>query len=309
MTPSLSSRRRRAFTLVELLVVISIIALLLALLLPAVQKVRATASRLRCLSNLRQLALGLHNYHLSYGCFPLGNSNPIGRDLTNEHDRRNWAVTSVLPYVEQQALYDGVEDYLRNGAPYIVYYPQNKTVMPVFMCPSDPTNPKILTGGPGSTNQQGFHTNYAGCAGSTSFNPASGADGGTDLNGIFFAFSKTRLGDITNGSSNTLLLSELIISEDRTTHDVRGRLFNPAQQGGVLFSTLYPPNTSVADRLEWCESIPPAPCRPTWAEINLSARSYHSGGVNVAFADGSSRFISNDINPLTWQGMGVRSAQ
>jgi prepilin-type N-terminal cleavage/methylation domain-containing protein/prepilin-type processing-associated H-X9-DG protein len=302
-----SLRKCRAFTLIELLVVIAIIAVLVGMLLPAVQKVREAAGRLKCQNNLKQLALGLHNYHSTYGSFPLGNSDPIGNDPGNEGDRRNWAVTYVLPFIEQQACHDDIEAYLAKGAPYIVYYPNNKTILPVFMCPSDPTNPKTLTGGPGSTNQQGFHGNYAACAGSTSFNSPSGADGGTKLNGIFYVFSKTRLTDIADGTSNTVMLSELILSADMTTHDTRGRLFNPAKQGSVLFSTLYEPNTSVADRLEWCQTIPQAPCRSTSAEVNLSARSYHSGGVNTAFADGSNRLIANTINLQTWNALGTRA--
>jgi prepilin-type N-terminal cleavage/methylation domain-containing protein/prepilin-type processing-associated H-X9-DG protein len=300
-------RKRKAFTLIELLVVIAIIAVLVGLLLPAVQKVREAAGRLKCQNNLKQLALGLHNYHSTYGRFPLGNSDPIGNDPGNEGDRRNWAVTYVLPFIEQQAFHDDIEAYLAKGAPYIVYYPNNKTILPVFMCPSDPANPKTLTGGPGSTNQQGFHGNYAACAGSTSFNSPSGADGGTKLNGIFYVFSKTRLTDITDGTSNTVMLSELIISPDVTTHDTRGRLFNPAKQGSVLFSTLYEPNTAVADRLEWCQTIPMAPCRPTSSEVNISARSYHSGGVNAAFADGSNRFVTKNINLQTWNALGTRA--
>jgi prepilin-type N-terminal cleavage/methylation domain-containing protein len=300
-------QRRAGFTLIELLVVIAIIGILIALLLPAVQKVRAAANRLRCANNLKQLSLGLHHYHSVHDHFPPGNTNPMGYDPGNEEDRRNWAVTALLPYVEQQALHDGVEAYLANGGRYIVHCPLNKTVMPVFLCPSDPAGPKTLTGGPGSTNQQGFHGNYAACAGSTAFNGADGSDGGTDLDGLFYAFSATRFSDIRDGTSNTLMLSELIVSPDLTSHDVRGRLFNPAKQGGVLFSTLYPPNTSVADRLQWCQSIPAAPCRSTHVEINLSARSYHFGGVNVVLADGSGRFISDRIAPVTWTALGTRA--
>jgi prepilin-type N-terminal cleavage/methylation domain-containing protein len=302
-----SLRQRRAFTLIELLVVIAIIAVLVGMLLPAIQKVREAAGRRKCQNNLKQLALGLHNYHATYGSFPLGNSDPIGHDPGNEGDRRNWAITAVLPFIEQQAFHDDIEAYLADGAPYIVYYPKNKTILPIFMCPSDPTNPKTLTGGPGSTNQQGFHGNYAACAGSTSFNGPSGADGGTKLNGIFYVFSKTRLTDITDGTSNTVILSELILSPDVTNHDTRGRLFNPAKQGSILFSSLYEPNTSVADRLEWCQSIPQAPCRSTTSEINLSARSYHPGGVNATLADGSNRFIANAINLEIWNALGTRA--
>jgi prepilin-type N-terminal cleavage/methylation domain-containing protein/prepilin-type processing-associated H-X9-DG protein len=300
-------RRRAGFTLIELLVVIAIIAVLIGLLLPAVQKVREAANRTKCENNLKQLALGLHGHHDAFNVFPVGNSDLIGADPGNESDRRNWAMDYVLPFIEQQSLHDQVEAYLQGGASYIVYFPNNKTILSVFLCPSDPAGPKVLTGGPGSTNQQGFHGNYAGCAGSTAFNPASGADGGNALNGIFYAFSTTRLLDVTDGTANTLLLSELIVSPDVNSHDVRGRLYNPAKQGGVLFSTLYQPNTTVSDRLQWCQSIPMAPCLSTSQGINLSARSYHPGGVNTAFADGSLHFIANTVDPNVWLGLGTRN--
>lgn len=302
-----STPRQRGFTLIELLVVIAIIAVLIALLVPAVQKVRETANRTKCQSNLRQLAIGLHNYHSVHHRFPLGISLPTGMDPANDPDRRNWAMTYILPYIEQSALHESVEAYLKAGALHIVYHPLNKTNIPIFLCPSDLNSPKVLTGGPGSTNQQGFHGNYAACAGSTSFNSASGAPGGRDLNGMFYSFSETKMSDVIDGTSSTVMLAELIVSPDIDTHDVRGRLFNPARQGGVLFSTLYPPNTPVADRLQWCQTMVRAPCNRTTAEINLSTRSYHPGGVNAMFADGSSHFLLDSINLQVWNALGTRA--
>ena len=298
---------RRGFTLIELLVVIAIIGVLIGLLLPAVQKVREAANRMKCGNNLKQLALGLHSYHDTHNVFPYGTINFVGAD-SGETDRRNWAMTHVLPYIEQDALYRGVEAYLAAGGTYTTYYPLNYTVIATFMCPSDPASPKTLTGGPGSTNQQGFHSNYVACAGSTQFNPSDGSNGGNNLNGIFYTLSQTRMTDIADGTSNTLLLSELILSPDINTHDVRGRLYNTAAQGSLMFSTLYQPNSSVSDRLQWCQSLlPQAPCISTAAGVNLSARSYHPGGVNTALADGSIHFISNNVDFATWQALGTRA--
>jgi len=254
-----------------------------------------------------QLAIGLHGYHSANNAFPLGNVTLVGVDPASDIDRRNWAVTAVLPHVEQQAMYDSVELYLKPNNSTLVFFPQNKTIMPIFLCPADPNSPKTLTGGPGSSNQQGFHGNYAACAGSTAYNPTDGSNAGDKLNGIFYVQSKTRLSDISDGASSTIFLSELIVSPDINTHDVRGRLFNVARQGGVIFSTLYTPNTTVSDVLQWCQDMPKAPCRQSWSGVNLSTRSYHSGGVNSAFADGSVRFMSNTVNAQAWTGMGTRS--
>src|SRR5262249_10266445 len=131
---------------------------------------------------------------------------------------------------------------------------------------------------------------------------------GTQLNGIFYARTPVRIAGVTDGTSNTLLISELIITPDVTSHDTRGRYWNNARQGSVIFSTLYPPNTAVPDRLQCCSNtLPQAPCTATTTDINLSARSYPPGGVNAGLADGSIRFISNGVNPATYLGLGTRS--
>jgi hypothetical protein len=181
--------------------------------------------------------------------------------------------------------------------------PTRFTVVNIYFCPSDPNSPRTTTI-PG--DPQGFHANYVGCAGSTSFNP--GGAGGDHLNGIFYWKSKVTLQLITDGTSNTIMLSEIIISQDVTGHDVRGRMYNPARQGSVLFSTLYTPNNlGTPDRLQYCQSIPAAPCTSTISEIVLTARSYHTGIVCAAFGDGSVRTISNSINAGVYLAMGTRA--
>jgi prepilin-type N-terminal cleavage/methylation domain-containing protein/prepilin-type processing-associated H-X9-DG protein len=300
--------QRRGFTLIELLVVVAIIGVLIGLLLPAVQKVREAANRMRCGNNLKQLALALHNYNGVHEAFPYGTYTQCGADTNPKPDGRNWAMDKVLPFIEQDAFYRLVEAYSNNGANYIIGFPQRATPIPTFICPSDASSPKTLTGGPGSTNQQGFHSNYVACGGSTAFNPASGAYGGNSLDGIFYVQSATRIADITDGTSNTLLLSEIKVSTDINTHDVRGRLYNTAMQCSLMFSTLYQPNPSASDRLQWCQTmVPEAPCLGVNTSINLSARSYHRGGVNVALADGSIRFISDNVDFATWQALGTRA--
>jgi hypothetical protein len=288
-----------------LLVVIAIIAILIGLLLPAVQKVRAAAARLKCSNNLKQVGLGLHNFHSSYGMFPPGTvDGPFGMDVS-QHDRSSW-LQYILPYIEQQAIYDQAQEWLATSDPSVCMChacPTRFFVIPVLFCPADPASPKTITV-PG--DPQGFHTNYAGCSGSTSFNP--GGARGDDLNGVFYWKSSTRLGDISDGSSNTLLVAEIIVSADVNGHDVRGRMWNPARQGGTLFSTLYPPNSlGTPDRLNYCQSIPAAPCTRSITDINLTARSYHTGIVNAVFGDASVRAIANTVHADTWKALGTRA--
>jgi prepilin-type processing-associated H-X9-DG protein len=298
--------------LIELLVVIAIIAILIGLLLPAVQKVREAAARTRCQNNLKQIGLAAHNYHDTNRCLPTGSSDQISGDVA-DGKRTNW-LFFILPYMEQSALYNNYYAWVQAGGTQPWWNEPNRMlVIPTYYCPSDPHSPKTKTHedrGPGS--DQGFHSNYVGCAGSTSFNP--GGSLGNNLNGIFYYASATSLMDIKDGTSNTLLTSEILVVPDDSSspagHDVRGRMWNPANQGAILFTTLYPPNSvTVPDRLQYCQKgVVQAPCTATTTDIMLLARSLHTGGVNAGLADGSVRFVSNSINPTaTWQPLGTRA--
>jgi prepilin-type N-terminal cleavage/methylation domain-containing protein/prepilin-type processing-associated H-X9-DG protein len=306
---------RRAFTLIELLVVIAIIGILIGLLLPAVQKVREAANRVKCQNNLKQLALALHNYHAGVGCLPPGTADgPYGPDGVTIFDRGDW-YERIFPYIEQNALYESLQAFIAanqpasgpqgiGGADTVYYKFQYRfDPIPTLFCPADPHSPKLNSI---ASDQQGIHSNYVACAGNTSFNP--GGAGGNNLDGIFYWGSTTRFTDILDGTSNTLLLGEINVSPDVTSHDTRGRVYNNARQGSVLFSTLNTPNNlATPDRLQWCQDIPMAPCVNTTTEIVLSARSYHTGVVNVAFADGSVRTVSNDVNAATYSALGTRN--
>jgi prepilin-type N-terminal cleavage/methylation domain-containing protein len=172
---------RRGFTLIELLVVIAIIAILIGLLLPAVQKVREAAARLKCQNNLKQIGLALHNYHDGNGSFPVGQYNGIEKDppLWN---RACW-VHFLLPYLEQEALYK-IYEANKDGYPGVLNAPQKETLLPTLICPVDPSSPKTVTHDTNHGRTQGLHVNYVlspttpttaaprGCTSTTSSAPA-----------------------------------------------------------------------------------------------------------------------------------------
>jgi prepilin-type N-terminal cleavage/methylation domain-containing protein/prepilin-type processing-associated H-X9-DG protein len=307
---SRATRRRGAFTLIELLVVIAIIAILIGLLLPAVQKVREAASRAKCQNNMKQIALALHSYHdadANQG-FPAGVNNKIGADgaAYSGEDRRVW-VLYILSQLEQSVVADAVTSVSATNALYAVSPTSQyaEVSFKALTCPSDPNGGKTSTFSPG----QGFHTNYAGCAGETTFNGATPTPGVYPMNGAFYTQSRTKLAHFADGASNTILLSELLLSPDATGHDVRGRMWNNGRAGAVLFSTLGTPNTTTADRLNHCQSITDAPCDTGSDNMVLHARSKHMGGVNVALADGSVRTVASSIDAAIWSAAGTRSGE
>jgi hypothetical protein len=248
--------------------------------------------------------------------------NPFGVDGVYELDRRTW-FQEILAYVEQPAIYEQYMTWAAWAATAPLIWdngmwnsaPNRWVPLALFMCPSDPTNPKIRTYGAidDQTYNQGWHGNYVLCAGSESFNPLRTSGGssyrsdGGDLNGLFFYNSKIRITEILDGTSNTLMGSEILLSPDVISHDTRGRYWNNARQGGILFSTLYPPNTPVPDHLQWCQSLPHVPCTYGNTDIVLSARSYHAGIVNVLMADGVVRSIADSVNATTYQNLGSRA--
>jgi prepilin-type N-terminal cleavage/methylation domain-containing protein/prepilin-type processing-associated H-X9-DG protein len=330
----------RGFTLVELLVVIAIIGVLVALLLPAIQAAREAARRTQCANNMRQLALASIQYETARKHFAAGAANElnIAGAAAQPNDRLCW-FHYALPYLEQKTLASGVLQHVKtasNGSA-LNYLPGLTAILSTAMCPSDPLGPKTLTVGPalpplGSTTGnpgQGFHGNFVACAGTSYFDAAAPSSppylverfaGKTthevarNLDGMYFCKSKVKHQDITDGTSRTLLMSELILAEDRTYNDLRGRYHNPAH-GNAFYSTLNPPNSSVPDALAFCnvDSSPPeAPCisainsATSAGQLQLAARSYHAGGVNVCYADGSETFLTDDVDLVVYRAMGSR---
>jgi prepilin-type N-terminal cleavage/methylation domain-containing protein/prepilin-type processing-associated H-X9-DG protein len=223
--------RRPGFTLIELLVVIAIIAILIGLLVPAVQKVREAASRMRCLNNLHQIGVALHNYHDTLGALPSGVSDPNQRPfypMPYNGYKPYWSWMALLmPYVEQDNLYRGAEDWSHRcdppspGSP--MYYwpwgdywtsppfatatanPALGTTIPIYTCPSD-SRPLAATD---VLNVTVAFTSYLGVSGIRGDNQVP-----PDKGGILFVSSHVRLTSISDGTSNTYMVGERPPSTD-----------------------------------------------------------------------------------------------
>ncbi|MCR9116241.1 MAG: DUF1559 domain-containing protein [bacterium] len=287
----MKQERRGGFTLVELLVVIAIIGVLIALLLPAVQAAREAARRTSCTNNLKQFGLALHNYHDTNQKFPIGGKHGEPRDTWWHH---------TLPYVEQNNLYEKINFNGTGCCTALGTGGATTVVIDASTCPSDP--------GAGSVSGQGFQGNYVANFGSTHMEQGTVAYGyGDNGNGLFYGNSKTGFRDITDGSSNTALIAELLVNGAATSqNDMRGRYWNN-DGGGVFFSTLHNPNTTVQDKLKsYCVAATNMPCTTSGNNI-VSVRSQHPTGALCCFADGSVHFITETINNATWNNIGQRN--
>ncbi len=310
------SRRASGFTLVEMLVVIAIIALLMALLLPAVQGARETARRLQCGNNLKQVALALQTHLAQNEQFPAGQECLIDIHRAGDNWKRWSWFTATLPHLEQLSLYEIYTKHYGGspggGSRSYTNLPQKTAVVPSFLCPSDGANPKVHNGS-SANNAQGFHGNYVLNAGNTDLNPG-GFAASARLNGLFFPQSAVSAAQIRDGLSNTLLGSEIVLVPDGAIgsgqEDVRGRYHNVGH-AGALFSTLHTPNPSQPDRFSYCINgkVPRAPCVNTSDNVVVSARSHHVGGVTAALADASVRFVSDLVDPQVWLDLGSRAGR
>lgn len=318
---------RRGFTLIELLVVIAIIAVLIALLLPAVQQARAAARLAQCKNNLKQIGLGLHNYHGTHGVFPMGVifRADAQMDGFNVENGINWTDMSasnsyapdeaafgwsmyILPYLEQGPLYDAIAADTENFA---TGFDNNdsatgKTPLSVYMCPSDPSpaiNKDRVNRNPANKNQTNppeeadryAKSNYPGVAGylGDTLSPNTGlifADlEGNNLNGVFFANSDISIGDISDGTSNTFMVGE------RDGGPVR----NPGLWIGNENIYFMDPTMGL------CQNN--AARRLNGTSVWDGFGSMHTGGANFLMADGSVHFISENIDGNLYMWLASRA--
>ena len=303
------NRQRYAFTLIELLVVIAIIAILIGLLLPAVQKVRSAAARMSCQNNLKQIALGVHNYESAQGKLPFSKRTSA--------PQRSWA-PDILPYLEQGNLVSDVnynlnENWWRSTTYAGVPIPNSTTVqqqLKVFNCPSTPLQNRVQnkTENPPEQNKIGACADYFIVEGvNASINNDLGASVyPTTMKGMMTPFPETStILSTTDGTSNTILLSECAGREDVW----RGRVMTPAQTNPSL------PNPVRARGGAWATNDNPyaigsrvgfpSGTIPTTVPMRINASnewgfnfySFHDGGAVFAFGDGSVRFLS-ESTPL-----------
>jgi prepilin-type N-terminal cleavage/methylation domain-containing protein/prepilin-type processing-associated H-X9-DG protein len=290
-----SHRPRQAFTLIELLVVIAIIAILVALLIPAVQKVRQAAAVTQCQNNLKQWGLAMHTYHDTFGKLPFG---------SQAKPRQTW-VMHLWPYIEQTALAqqnDLTKDFY--VPPATISGTMNGLcgqVVAQYDCPSD------LGGEQNASGYERTRGNYVINWGNVTYDtdpPPTGNAPFYHVAGQHRVPGIVPLAHITDGTSTTLMLSEYLKAWDPNDDDWRGDIHN--DDGVFRFHTLTTPNSSTPDMPGWFvdnhdKLMPAASGSP---EFN-AARSRHNGGVNACMCDGSVRFVTNDIALVVWMAMGT----
>jgi prepilin-type N-terminal cleavage/methylation domain-containing protein/prepilin-type processing-associated H-X9-DG protein len=288
----LTLRRNRGFTLIELLVVISIIAILVGLLLPAVQKVREAAARMKCQNNMKQLGLGVHLYHDAYQKLPPGAQGVMSATNTAG---TSWLVL-ILPQIEQGNLYNNYN----TGLSYTANLAVGTQPVPLHMCPS---GAKLLS--QSSAEPGNYTTHYYGIQGPGTGSgypimPGSGGSSGNYSNppfaGMLIHFEAAMLiqgvvtlGDVTDGTSNTFMIGEMSYTPAIGTPDAGYRRWIRGDNGA---------GAGAAKNIAYAIGSTPF----SGNNLNdMSMGSNHIGGTNFCMGDGSVRFVNQATDvTLLW---------
>jgi prepilin-type N-terminal cleavage/methylation domain-containing protein/prepilin-type processing-associated H-X9-DG protein len=317
MPRSLRSTIRRGFTLIELLVVIAIIAVLLGLLLPAVQKVREAANRAQCLNNLKQIALAAHEYHDARDRFPVGVHFPVYVGGQPTGGTNLWV--ELLPYLEQDNLSQRWDSCNNSNNVAGGMNATTARVLKLLLCPSDPLPQTVVPFSVTLAPQWswGFYalSSYGGNAGTRSFpvNPIPFPNSPVMTgDGIFYINSCVRETNITDGSSNTFLFGERYHRDPQ--FDLQQPLVSPGTDpigqigrwGCVAgHGCMAEDMLSTATPINY--QVPPGGDVSTVNDRACTFGSGHVHGANFAFADGHARFVSDSIPPPTLRALSTRA--
>jgi type II secretory pathway pseudopilin PulG len=300
--------------LVELLTVVAIVGILVALLLPAVQAAREAARRAQCSSNCKQVSLAMHLYEQANRQLPPGYGyfrQPYG---SGDSEEPEWPwCPRLFAYIEETALYQAVNWGWNPGLSSGVFAAGQQPILAAkistFLCPSDNNSDGLWNADnkcTGMSNLLYARISYAGNFGRGQLEAPS------RIKGVFGYNYGARFSEIHDGTSNTLLTSELVVGTDCS---IRGA---HSYDEGPVFMQDYTPGDPTPDLVRWCDPAdghsPLAPClwtgnnSGTLSKLNMvlhTSRSTHPGGVTVSMCDASVRFISNEIDLKTWQALGT----
>lgn len=289
-------RNRKGFTLVELLVVIAVIGMLVALLLPAVQAAREAARRSQCQNNLRQIGVAMHNFHSAHGKFPPGFvSKAPAQNEDGLGPGWGWAA-HLLPHLEEANLQVWLDREITDP----IHDTVRVTSLPIFLCPSESgtTQTFSVADDSGAELTTVAFANYVGVGGTdevTGF-----PDTGT---GVLFRNKSVRIAEITDGTSNTIMISERASRQSPQTTWV----------GAITGASIPPLNPSFE------EEGPPVLILTNTGTAEdgrvpnnalghvEDSNSEHADGVNLLFCDGSVRIVNDSIDPRIWQAIGTRA--